>query len=55
MAPKFSDEIAQKYPYPLAIAVKRYHNAMEDVERFPRLAGIIEAMIRHLAALALAQ
>lgn len=51
----FSKEIIDTYPFPIAVAAKRFNDATEHVERFLSLANLIETTLKYLAAIAIVE
>lgn len=52
---RFPETIVQSYPYPLAVAAKRFNDATEHVEQFMCLAHLVEVTLKYLAAVAVVQ
>lgn len=45
---RFGDEIVNTYPYPIAWACYEFNNALENIERFMKLATLFERLLRFL-------
>ncbi|MBN2548311.1 MAG: ATP-dependent Clp protease ATP-binding subunit [Anaerolineales bacterium] len=49
------DIITYQYPYPLAVAAKRFNDSISHTERFLSLATLIEFTIKYIASIAIGQ